>query len=91
LRYHFSQLETYLHQGEEVVIRRGKRVVAKLVPVRAQLECSRLPDFELRATKIFGTRVSPSRSPTLSPMTAVSDERLCGHFAWLNCPDQRDW
>ncbi len=57
LRYRFSEIEARLRQGEEIEIRKRKRVVGRLVPVRPK--ASAYPDFEARARAIFGARVLP--------------------------------
>ena len=57
LRYRFSEIEARLRQGEEIEIRKRKRVVGRLVPVRPK--ASAYPDFEARARKIFGAKVLP--------------------------------
>jgi antitoxin (DNA-binding transcriptional repressor) of toxin-antitoxin stability system len=59
LRYHFSEVEARLRQGEEIVIRKRKRVIAKLVPVPTQADPTDYPDFAARQRKIFGDRVLP--------------------------------
>jgi antitoxin (DNA-binding transcriptional repressor) of toxin-antitoxin stability system len=58
LRYHFPEIEARLRQGEEIEITKRKRVIAKLVPVRARRRRKQLPDFMGRMRKIFGDRVS---------------------------------
>jgi antitoxin (DNA-binding transcriptional repressor) of toxin-antitoxin stability system len=55
LRYHFSEIESRLQKGEEVEIRKRRRVIARLVPVRPKAEA--YPDFAARARKIFGDKV----------------------------------
>jgi antitoxin (DNA-binding transcriptional repressor) of toxin-antitoxin stability system len=44
LRYNFPEIEARLQRGEEIEIRKRKRVIARLVPVRPKLE--KYPDFE---------------------------------------------
>lgn len=56
LRYHFSQIEAQLERGEEIEIRKRKRVIARLVPVPPKLHA--YPDFGARAREIFGDRVT---------------------------------
>lgn len=56
LRYHFSQIEAQLERGEEIEIRKRKRVIARLVPVRPKLDA--YPDFGARAREIFGDHVT---------------------------------
>ncbi len=54
LRYHFSEIEARLQSGEEVEIRRRKRAIARLVPIRARLDP--YPDFAGIQKEIFGRR-----------------------------------
>ncbi len=63
LRYHFSEIESRLHLGEEIEIRKRKRVIGRLVPVRPQT--SAYPDFAARTRKIFGERVLPATGAEL--------------------------
>ena len=56
LRFHFSEIEARLRQGEEIQIRKRKQVIAKLVPIRPELETPYLPDFAARRRKIFGNK-----------------------------------
>jgi antitoxin (DNA-binding transcriptional repressor) of toxin-antitoxin stability system len=55
LRYHFSEIEARLQQGEEVEIRKRRRVIARLVPVR--LKRAAYPDFAARRKQIFSGRI----------------------------------
>ena len=55
LRYHFSAIEATLRQGEEIEIRKRKRVIGRLVPVRPKV--SAYPDFAARTRKIFGDKI----------------------------------
>ena len=57
LSFNFSQIEARLRQGEEVEIRKRKRVIAKLVPLTAEASKPYLPDFAARQRKIFGDNV----------------------------------
>lgn len=57
LRYRFSEIEARLRQGEEIEIRKRKRVVGRLVPVRPK--ASAFPDFAARTRRIFGEKVLP--------------------------------
>ncbi len=56
LRYHFPEIEARLARGEEIEIRKRKRVIARLVPVRPKLD--EYPDFGARAREIFGDRIT---------------------------------
>jgi antitoxin (DNA-binding transcriptional repressor) of toxin-antitoxin stability system len=55
LRYHFSEIESRLQQGEEVEICKRRRVIARLVPVRPRRAA--YPDFAARRKQIFGGRI----------------------------------
>jgi len=57
LRYRFSAIEATLRQGEEIEIRKRKRVVGRLVPVRPKV--SAYPDFAARTREIFGKKTLP--------------------------------
>ncbi len=57
LRYRFSAMEATLRLGEEIEIRKRKRVIGRLVPVRPGV--SAYPDFSARARKIFGRKTLP--------------------------------
>ncbi|HUI41564.1 MAG TPA: prevent-host-death protein [Terriglobia bacterium] len=59
LRYHFSEIEARLKHGEEIVIRKRKRVIAKLVPLRSEAQTAEYPDFAAQRRRIFGDRILP--------------------------------
>jgi antitoxin (DNA-binding transcriptional repressor) of toxin-antitoxin stability system len=59
LRYHFSEVEARLRQGEEIVIRKRNRIIAKLVPMPPASRNPDYPDFAARQKEIFGDRVLP--------------------------------
>ncbi len=63
LRYQFSKIEARLRQGEEIEIRKRKRVVGRLVPV--QPKATSIPDFAARARRIFGHKVLPTTGAEL--------------------------
>ncbi len=56
LRYHFSEVERLLEQGEEIEITKRKRVIAHLLPVQPKRPLKR-PDFLARLRKIYGNKV----------------------------------
>ncbi len=56
LRYHFSEIEARLQKGEEVQIRKRRRLIARLLPVRPKPEA--YPDFRMIRKEIFGDKVS---------------------------------
>jgi len=53
LRYRFSEVEGRLQKGEQVEIRRRKRPIAWLVPIRP---AGKYPDFVAVQREIFGHR-----------------------------------
>jgi antitoxin (DNA-binding transcriptional repressor) of toxin-antitoxin stability system len=55
LRYRFAEIETRLRSGEEIEIRKRKRIIARLVPVGPKTKT--YPDFAARQKKIFGGKV----------------------------------
>jgi antitoxin (DNA-binding transcriptional repressor) of toxin-antitoxin stability system len=57
LRYRFSEIELHLRRGEEIEIRKRKKVLGRLIPVPQRT--SAYPDFGARARKIFGDKVLP--------------------------------
>jgi antitoxin (DNA-binding transcriptional repressor) of toxin-antitoxin stability system len=56
LRYEFKKIERLLLQGEEIQITKRRRVIARLVPERAE-GAKKMPDFEARMRSIFGDKV----------------------------------
>lgn len=56
LRYRFSEVETALRAGEEIEITKRRRVIARLVPVRASHRKAR-PNFLARLKKIYGSKL----------------------------------
>jgi antitoxin (DNA-binding transcriptional repressor) of toxin-antitoxin stability system len=56
LRYHFSEVERLLEQGEGIEITKRKRVIAHLLPVKRKRPVKR-PDFLARLRKIYGNKV----------------------------------
>jgi antitoxin (DNA-binding transcriptional repressor) of toxin-antitoxin stability system len=54
LRYHFSEVERLLRQGEKIEITKRKQVIARLLPVRPVR--SRCPDFLARLRRIYGDK-----------------------------------
>jgi antitoxin (DNA-binding transcriptional repressor) of toxin-antitoxin stability system len=56
LRYGFKRIERLLHQGEEVQITKRRRVIARLVPDRAEV-VRKIPDFLARLRAIYGNKV----------------------------------
>jgi antitoxin (DNA-binding transcriptional repressor) of toxin-antitoxin stability system len=59
LRYHFSDLEACLRRGEEIVIRKRKQPIARLVPITKNPDRAAYPDFAAQRREIFGDKVLP--------------------------------
>lgn len=55
LRYRFSEIEVRLRRGETVEIRKRKKLIARLLPVRPK--ASAYPDFAALQKEIFGNKV----------------------------------
>jgi antitoxin (DNA-binding transcriptional repressor) of toxin-antitoxin stability system len=51
------RLKAWLRAGNTVELRERDRVIARIVPERAEEKPAKWPDFEARAKKIFGDRV----------------------------------
>lgn len=65
LRYRFSEIEARLQKGEEVEVRKRRRVVARLLPIRPKAED--YPDFTSLRKRIFGKkRVRPTGTALLA-------------------------
>jgi antitoxin (DNA-binding transcriptional repressor) of toxin-antitoxin stability system len=56
LRYEFKKIERLLLRGEEILITKRRRVIARLVPERAE-GAKTVPDFEAPMRSIFGDKV----------------------------------
>ena len=56
LRYAFKKIERLLHKGEEVQITKRRRVIARLVPEKAET-APELPDFLARLRSIYGDKI----------------------------------
>jgi antitoxin (DNA-binding transcriptional repressor) of toxin-antitoxin stability system len=69
LRYEFKKIERLLHQGEEVLITKRRRVIARLVPEDVQ-PSAKMPDFLARLRAIYGDKVLP-----VSGADLVSEDR----------------
>jgi antitoxin (DNA-binding transcriptional repressor) of toxin-antitoxin stability system len=61
LRHHFANLLIWIKEGQEIKITMRRRVVARLVPERAQKKAApKMPDFARRLKKIHGRRTISS-------------------------------
>jgi antitoxin (DNA-binding transcriptional repressor) of toxin-antitoxin stability system len=54
LRYHFSEIETWLNKGEEIVVHKRRKMIARLLPVRPKAET--YPDFSALRLRVFGAK-----------------------------------
>ncbi len=70
LRYDFSKVEEMLQSGEEILITRRKRVIARLLPPAAPNRRKPRPDFLTRLNEIYGGRELPDTGAEL-----LRDER----------------
>ena len=61
----FSQLLGWIEQGQEVLITRRNRVIAKLVPSRDPDSKVEWPDFEQRLHKLWGNRTKGKPASTI--------------------------
>jgi antitoxin (DNA-binding transcriptional repressor) of toxin-antitoxin stability system len=68
LRYHFPEIEARLNRGEEIVVHKRQRVIARLLPVRPKAEA--YPDFTTLRRRIFGRKKARKTGTDL-----VSEER----------------
>jgi antitoxin (DNA-binding transcriptional repressor) of toxin-antitoxin stability system len=57
----FGQVLEWVKNGEEVLVKRRRSVVARILPPPSQAE-SALPDFMARLRKQFGAKVTPDSS-----------------------------
>ena len=60
LRYDFGKIEAWLNMGEEVVVTKHSRPVARIVKETEKPKKIKMPDFEGRLKKIFGDSVIPN-------------------------------
>jgi antitoxin (DNA-binding transcriptional repressor) of toxin-antitoxin stability system len=54
LRYRFPEIEARLNRGEEIVLHKRQKVIARLLPVRPKAEA--YPDFAALRHRIFGAK-----------------------------------
>jgi len=64
LRYQFSKIERWLRQGEEVQITKRRRVIARLIPEKAEAAPAK-PDFMARLRDIYGKKEMPTTGAQL--------------------------
>lgn len=68
LRYHFPEIEAGLNKGEEIVVHKRQKVIARLLPIHPKTEV--FPDFSALRRHIFGTKKTRKTATEL-----VSEER----------------
>ena len=61
MQHHLSDVMRHVDQGQEVLVTRRRRTIARLVPVQPAAAKAKWPDFTLRAARIKG----PSLSATI--------------------------
>lgn len=54
LRYHFPEIEARLNRGEEIVIHKRRKAIARMLPIRPGAEG--YPDFSALSRRIFGRK-----------------------------------
>jgi len=54
------RLKSWLRAGNTVELRERDRVIARIVPEKAEEKPGKWPDFEARAREILGERVLPN-------------------------------
>jgi prevent-host-death family protein len=57
IQHHLSDVLRSVEDGEEVLITKRGRVIAKIVPAREQSQDIAWPDFVRRSTQIWGSRI----------------------------------
>lgn len=68
LRYRFPEIEARLNKGEEIVLHKRQKVIARLLPVHPKAEA--YPDFAALRLRIFGAKKARKTGTEL-----VSEER----------------
>lgn len=58
----FAQVLEWVNSGDEVLVKRRQRVVARILPPPRRNEVA-LPDFTARLRKQFGPKVTPDSAP----------------------------
>ena len=69
IRHDFGRVLTWIEDGEQVEITKRKRVVARLIPVKAKRQQLKWPDVALRRRKIF-----PDGGVKGKPVSQIVDE-----------------
>ncbi|MDA2928932.1 type II toxin-antitoxin system prevent-host-death family antitoxin [Acidobacteria bacterium AH-259-O06] len=57
VQHHLSEVLRWIEEGEEVLVTKRNRVVAKIVPARDKTQTVKWPDFVTRSSRIWGKGV----------------------------------
>jgi antitoxin (DNA-binding transcriptional repressor) of toxin-antitoxin stability system len=68
LRYHFPEIEARLNKGEEIVLHKRQKMIARLLPIHSKIDT--YPDFSALRRRIFGTKKTRKTATKL-----ISEER----------------
>jgi len=68
LRYHFPEIEARLKKGEEIIVHKRRKMIARLLPIRPASDV--YPDFAALRRRIFGAKTIRKTGTEL-----VSEER----------------
>ena len=78
LRYHFPEIEARLNKGEEIVLHKRKKVIARLLPI--QLKSEAYPRLFRAAAAIFDRKKTrKTGTEVVSEERGRLFDRLCGH------------
>ncbi len=58
MQHHLSDVMRHVVQGQEVLVTRRRRTIARLVPMQATATKGQWPDFALRTSRIKGRPLS---------------------------------
>ena len=58
MQHHLSDVMRHVDQGQEVLVTRRRRTIARLVPARPNLTKIKWPDFAARTARIKGAPLS---------------------------------
>jgi antitoxin (DNA-binding transcriptional repressor) of toxin-antitoxin stability system len=62
LRHDFGEVLSWIMDGEEVIITKHRRSIARMLPVVSEEENQvKMPDFFKRMEKVFGSRILKSK------------------------------
>ncbi len=64
MQHDLKRLLAYVESGEEIAVTRRGRLVARIVPARAERKAVRWPDFEGRLRRLFPGGPPPGPSPS---------------------------